>query len=113
MSITIRSRKAKGHRVEDLICQRIIEAFSLSKEDVRRPIGSENGADIKMSNKARAKFPYSVEIKARKSFDTLYNFLNQAARHDPKLIPLVILKGDYKEPMAVINFDYFLSLVSK
>ena len=99
--------------MEKLVKNKIKEAFSLDDNDIRVTIGQENGADIKLSNKAKAVFPFAIECKARATFNTLYEFLDQAARHDPKLIPLVILKGDYKEPMALINFDYFLSLVSK
>lgn len=108
-----RSIKTKSKRVEKLVANRIKEAFSFIDDDIRITVGSENGADIKLSARAKARFPFSVEVKARASFETLYKFYEQAKSHEPKLIPIVVLKGDYKEPLVLLNFDNFLTLVNK
>lgn len=113
MAITIRSRKVKAKRLEKLIRDKIIEAFNLTSDDVRITIGQEGGMDIKLSTRAKARFPFAVEAKARATFNTLYNFLDQAKKHDAKLIPLVVVKGDRKQPLAILDFDYFITLVSK
>lgn len=97
---------------EKEIADKIKEAFSLSSDDVRCTIGQEGGADIKLSPKARVKFPFSLEAKRRKSFDTLYKFYDQAKGHYKDLIPLVIMRADYKEPLALINLDHLLTILS-
>lgn len=100
--------------LEKLVVERIREAFNLSSEDVRCTIGQEGGADIKLSAKARTKFPFAIECKRRASFDTLYGFYDQASKNsDGKLIPLVIIRADRKEPLVILNLDYFLTMVAK
>ena len=108
----IRSAKAKGKLLEKEVKKKIQEAFNLSNDDIRVNIGSETGADIKLSAKAKVKFPFSLECKRRARFDTLYGFYEQAKKHYPELIPAIVLRADYKEPLIVMNFDYFLTLIS-
>jgi len=109
----ISSSRRKGKRVEGLIRDIVKEACSLSDEDIRIPVGAENGGDLKLSNRGKARFPFSAEIKARKKMDTLYKFMEQASKHYPELVPIVILKGDYKEPLVLISLDHFLSFVGQ
>ncbi len=111
-AIKRRSAKAKGKLLEKEIAKKIIEAFSLSSDDVRTTVGSETGADVKLSAKARTKFPFSLECKRRAKMDTIYGFYEQAQKHYPELIPAVVLRADYKEPLIMLNFDYFLTLIS-
>lgn len=110
--MNVRSAKAKGKRLENLVVNRIKEAFNLGPDDIRVNIGAENGADVKLSAKAKARFPFSVECKARNSFTTLYGFYDQARSHYPELVPLVVLKEDRKEPLVLLNFDMFLTLIN-
>lgn len=107
------SAKAKGHKLEAIVRDKVIEAFSLTRDDVRISVGSETGVDIKLSPKAKALFPFAPECKARAKMDTLYNFYDQAIRNADKLIPILVLKADYKQPLVVIDLDYFLTLVNK
>lgn len=107
----VQSAKAKGKRLENLVRDRLLQAFSLDSSDIRIAIGSENGADIKLSPKAKTIFPFSIECKARSKMDTLYKFYAQASTHEPKLIPLLVLKADYKNPLVVLDLDYFITLI--
>ncbi len=108
-----RSAKAKGHRLEALVRDKIIEAFNLTYDDVRIAVGSENGADVKLSRKAQAKCPFSVECKNKESFKAIYTAYEQAKAHEKALIPLLILKSNNREPLVVINLDYFITMVSR
>lgn len=108
---TIRSARAKGKKMEREVRDKIIEALNLSANDVVIPVGAENGPDVKLSPKARTVFPFSVEIKRRKSFDTLYKFYNQAKGHYKDLIPLVIMRADYNRPLAMLDLDHLLTIV--
>ncbi len=108
---TIRSARAKGKKMEREVRDKIIEALNLSNDDIRITVGSELGADIKLTAKARTVFPFSVEIKRRKSFDTLYKFYQQAQGHYKDLIPLVIMRADREEAMAMLNLDHLLTII--
>lgn len=104
------SAKAKGHRLEALIRDKLIEKFDLSSDDIRVTIGSENGADIKLSKRAQNIFPFKVEAKSRKSF-VVYSYYDQAASHDGDLIPCVVVKANRRKPLVVLDFNDFLDLV--
>ena len=69
-----KSRKAKARFLQNLVKERILKLFpSLTKDDIRCAMMSENGADIKlMSLTARKLFPYNVETKNRKDFRAIY-----------------------------------------
>jgi hypothetical protein len=107
-----RSAKAKGKMLEKEVAEKIIEAFNLTNDDVRTTVGSETGADVKLSAKAKVKFPFSIECKRRAKLDTLYKFYEQAAKHYPELIPAVVLRADRKEALIVLNLDFFLTIIS-
>lgn len=97
---------------EKEVADKIKEAFNLNDEDLRITVGSETGADIKLSAKAKKKFPFSIECKRRASLDTLYGFYEQASKHYPDLIPAVVLRADRKEPLMIISLDYLLTILS-
>jgi hypothetical protein len=84
----------------------------LTEDDVVScPMGS-GGADVKLSQAAKEAIPFDVECKARNRIALLYEALEQAQR-DPKRIPLVVVKADRKKPLAVLDLDDLLLLISK
>lgn len=107
-----RSAKNKGKLFEREIADKIKECFSLTSDDIRVTIGSETGADIKLSAKAKSVFPFSLELKRRASFKTIYDFYLQASKHYPELIPAVVIRQDRSEPLIIMNLDHFLTLVN-
>ena len=88
-----KSRKAKARYLQNLVKERIMKLFpSLTKDDIRCAMMSENGADIKlMSLTARKLFPYNVETENRQDFSTIYKHYKQTKRHDP-FDPLLNIK---------------------
>lgn len=70
------------------------------------------GADILLSEAAVKLFPYEIEAKNQEVFKTLYGFYEQAKGHG-KLEPLLVIKMNGKEPLAIISLDHFLSLFRK
>ena len=61
--MTVKSAKAKGRRLQQLVWDLILDTFPQLEldTDVRSAIMGETGEDIKLSSKARQVFPYSVE----------------------------------------------------
>lgn len=107
-----RSAKNKGKRLEKWIAAQVRAAYPLlTDDDVRVNIGAETGEDLKLSSKAKHVFPYSVEAKNRETFKTLYGFYKQAAQHPGE--PLLVIKMNHEEPLAILNADYFFELIKK
>jgi hypothetical protein len=104
------SAKAKGHRLEYLIRDKLIEKFHLTNDDVRANIGSETGVDINLSKKARALIPLAIEAKSRTTM-SLYTWYNQACKNAEELEPCVIVKMNRRKPLVCIDLDYFLELL--
>jgi hypothetical protein len=109
--ISVKSAKAKGRNLQNLVAKRILEKYTaLDANDVKGcPMGS-SGMDLQLSNPARELFPYAVECKARAAF-SLYTIWDQAAANCEGLEPLLILKGDRKQPLVVMDLDKFMELI--
>ena len=107
-----KSNKAKARRLQNLVKEKILELDTSFEDgiDVRCALMGESGEDIKLSNRARQKFPFSVECKALKS-PAAYNWYDQAKENAAEAEPLVIFKGDNKKPLAIVDLDIFLDLV--
>jgi len=99
-----KSRKAKGRLLQNLVRDKIQRLFpSLGKDDIRTSLMSENGADVKLiSLMARKLMPYK----------TIYKHFAHAKRHG-NLEPLLVIKMNRKEPLAVIDLDHFIELLSR
>ena len=70
----------------------------------------ENGPDISLSPLARKKWPWAVECKSRAKF-AVYDIISQAESHVTKgTKPLVIIKANRKEPLAIVYAKDFLEM---
>ena len=108
------SKKSKGHRLESLVRDRVIEAFDLDPQDIRIPISGEHGHDIIISGaKAKARAPFGIECKAWEKFKMIYDIYMKAAERDKKLVPLVVIKSNHKQPLVILDLDHFLTLIRK
>ncbi len=114
MSIAIRSRKAKGKRLENWIAEQVKRAFpELTNDDLRVNIGAETGMDLKLSQRAMQVFPYGVEAKYQEATANLYAFYEQSRANSGSLEPLVIIKKNREIPLAIISADHFFELIKK
>lgn len=113
MPIKTSSAKAKARRLQQQVRDAILEAHpELETDDVRScPMGS-NGTDIQLSPAAAMAFPFSVECKARASVALLYDALMQAEGQNAHT-PLLVLKADRKDALAVLKFSDFMKLLDK
>jgi hypothetical protein len=110
--ITTASAKAKGRNLQNLVRDKLLELHpALTSDDVRGcPMGS-SGADIQLSQAAKALIPFDVECKARAKIGLVYDALAQAKR-DPERTPLAIIKADRKKPLVVIDLDDFMAILT-
>lgn len=114
--INTRGRKAKGKALEELITKKLLDKFPELEYgiDIRRTISSENGQDIKIiTKKASTLIPLKIEAKSRATM-AIYTYYEQAKGHPgDNLEPCVIIKMNRKQPLIVINLDYFLDMLKK
>ncbi len=101
------ARKAKGHRLEYYVRDRLIELFGFDKEDIRANIGSETGEDLKLSKKAQALIPLKFECKSRARM-SVYTYYDQAKGHPGELEPVVVVKMNRRKPLIIMDLEYFL-----
>ena len=106
------SGKAKGRKLQQVVRDKILEAFPrLEPDDCRSTSMGSGGEDIQLSPAARKLFPYSVEAKARASI-SVYAWYQQAKTNAPKgMEPLLVIKQNYGKPLVVIDLDTFMELV--
>lgn len=111
MTISVKSRKAKGRNLQNTVASAIRNKYPvLDETDVRGAIMGEGGEDIKLSNYARTFFPFSIECKARASFN-IYSLMDQAIGNCEGREPLLVIKGDRRSPLVVIDLDKFMILI--
>lgn len=103
------SRKAKGKRLQKAICHLILKYFpKLQKEDVISRRMGRKGEDIILTEKAKKKFPYSIECKNQEKLKYVWDCYDQCKTNSGKLEPLLILKINNKQPLAIVDAEYFI-----
>lgn len=108
------SAKAKGRRLQDWVRDRLKYFFHFEDKDIRCALMGEKGADLKLiSDKAKEEFPFYVECKNQEKFKTLYNFYDQAVKgKDKDTEPLLFIKMNNREPLAIMDAEEFINLMS-
>lgn len=108
----VSSKKAKGRNLQKYVRDKILEIFpTLEPDDVKSTGMGQSGEDVQLSPAARKLAPYSVECKSFKAF-AIYKHYEQACTHG-EYEPLLIIKGNHKKPLAVVDADHFFSLLKE
>jgi|TARA_R110000823_G_scaffold25816_4_gene75959 hypothetical protein len=108
------SAKAKGRKLQQMVRNKILALFPHLEDDDCKSTGmGQPGEDVQLSPFARKSLPVSIECKARKSI-AVYSYYSQAAENCPKkLEPVVFIKADRKQPLAIVDADFFLKLMAR
>lgn len=106
------SAKAKGRKLQQRVRDAILETFTdLTTDDVRSTSMGSSGVDILLSSLAKNRFPFSVECKSL-ARHAIYSLFEQSVSNtSPNTYPLLVLKVNNKNPLAVIDFEHFMKLV--
>ena len=109
-----KSRKAKGRILQNLVRDKVQKLYpSLGKDDIRTSLMSEAGADVKLiSLMARKLMPYDIETKNREEYKTIYKHYKHACKHGNSQ-PLLVIKMNRENPLAVIDLDHFMELLAR
>ena len=106
------SSKAKGRVFQQWIRDHILAVFlQLEPDDVKSTSMGAPGEDIQLSPAARKLVPYQIEAKS-KAASQIHTYFLQAQSHG-KHEPLVIVKQDRKQPLAVVDAAHFFSLLKE
>ncbi len=108
------SAKAKGRSLQKYICAYILKLWPAIPilDVISRPMGSQ-GTDIILSAEAKKFFPYKVECKNQEAFANVYKAFAQAVAQKEDGEPLLIIKRNRSKPLAVVDLDHFMELVSE
>jgi len=105
------SAKAKGRKLQQMVRDLILEAFTeLEPDDVRSTSMGAGGEDLQLSPAARRKFPYSVECKNVEKLN-VWGAYEQAEANSGDHEPLLIMKKNRKKPLVVIDLEAFVELL--
>lgn len=106
------SAKAKGRNLQKRVRDAVLETFAdLTDRDVRSTSMGASGVDILLSEMAARRFPYSIECKSRARmalYDLWGDTLDNVA---PNTHPLLVVKQNNSEPLAVVSLKHFMELV--
>lgn len=106
------SAKAKGRNLQKWTRDKILKTFqSLTSDDVRSTSMGAQGEDIQLSPQARKFIPYQIETKAYATF-SIYKHYEQAQEHGEHE-PLLVIKGNHKKPLVVIDAEKFFNLLTR
>ena len=110
--ITVKSAKQKGRNLQQAVRDKLIgllEQYGAEPDDVKSVTMGVGGEDIQLSPFARSLLPVSIECKSHKAF-AVYSHYEQAVKAAGCNEPILVIKGDYKKPLVLLDLDYYLSL---
>lgn len=107
------SAKAKGRLLQKRVRDAILEAFpDLTDRDVKSTSMGASGVDVLLSEVAVHRFPYSIECKNRASMAIYDLWADTTDNVADSTHPLLVVKANGKEPLAVVSLQHFMELAS-
>ena len=104
------SSKNKGRILQKLVEKDLMELFpQLETGDVKSTSMGAPGEDVQLSPAARKLIPYQIECK-NKATSQVHTYYDQAKSHG-KHEPVVVVKKDRAEVLAVISWEHFKTLI--
>ena len=101
----------KGTSFQKIIAAKLLEKWpDLDHTEIVSTPGGANGEDLRFSERARKRFPYSIEAKFLARI-AVYSFYEQCKKNAKGHTPLVIIKANHKKPLAIIDLEDFLNLI--
>lgn len=100
------SAKSKGRLLQQWTRDKLLyHNPELKEDDVRSTSMGAGGEDVQLSPAAREKFPFQIECKNKAAF-AVYKDYEQATEHGD-CEPLLIIKGNRKKPLVVMDAEQF------
>ena len=107
------SAKAKGRRLQQWVVGKLLKyGGDLEPDDVTSRSMGAGGEDVLLSPKARKQYPVSIECKSMAKFAG-YSHMEQAKENSNGYQPVVVLKANRQDPIAMVDAEYFFNLLTK
>ena len=103
------SAKAKGRRFQQWVRDKLIEVLDIHPEDIESRSMGAGGEDLIMARAAREKFPHSIECKNVERLN-VWDAYEQASANSGKHEPIVVMKKNRRNPLVVVDAEYFIRL---
>lgn len=84
----------------------------LKSDDVVSTSMGKTGEDVSLSTAARKLMRYKIECKSAKKIG-IYSMYEQAKNHKGDYEPLLVVKMDRKEPLAIIAAEHFFDMTKE
>ena len=109
----VASRKQKARLLQQKVRDKllkILKPYGVLPDDVKSTPMGVSGADVQLSPFAKCLISVSVECKSLARVG-VYKYWEQCVSNTPKdTQPLVVIKGNHKKPLALIDLDYYMQL---
>lgn len=106
------SAKAKGRNLQKYVVAKIYEYFpELQADDVSSRSMGAQGEDLLISPAARQLLPISIECKSHAKY-AVYKDYAQACDNAKDYEPVLIIKQNHSDPLAIVDLDYLLDLIN-
>jgi len=116
LSISIKSRKAKGRNFQQWVAQKISDMLEIpwgKDELIRSREMGQSGTDISLIGEALKLFPYAVEIKHQETW-AIPSWIKQAKSNQKKDSEwLLFVKKNNEKPIVVIDAEVFFDLYKR
>jgi hypothetical protein len=113
MAISVAARKQQGRKLQQYVRDSFIDllkGWGVAPGDVKSTSMGASGKDVTLSPYAKAFLPVSVECKSHSRM-AIYGLYEQAKSNtESDEEPLLVVKINNRNPLAVIDFDYYLEL---
>ena len=114
MSIKIRSRKNKGKKLQNYICQRLSDITGIpwgKDELIRSQLMGQGGTDVDLIGRAAELLPYAIECKNQESW-SIHQWIDQATSNQKEGTDwLLFCKRNRKKPVVVMDAEGFFKLL--
>ena len=87
----------------------LIEILDVHPEDLESRSMGAGGEDLIMARAAREKFPHSIECKNVERLN-VWDAYEQACANAGNYEPIVVIKKNRKNPLVVVDAQYFIKL---
>ena len=113
VATTPKSRKQKGKAFQNRVRQDLVDRLGIDPGDILSTAMGQSGCDLYLSPAARALFPYGVECKHQEAI-ALPAWWRQCTANAEKegLTPLLLIKRNREEPLAVLRWSDLLLLLT-
>ncbi len=116
MSITPKSRKAKGRRLQNWAAKKVSKLLNIpwgKDKDIQGREMGQSGVDVKLYGEALKLFPFSIECKSQETW-SVPAWVRQAQDNEKEGTHwLLICKKNREKPIIILDADVFFKLYKK